>query len=77
MQLAGWQAWAKTQTRSFGAAARTGRVLRVDGIHDLGGRQGFGAVGHWTAEPVFHQRWEAVIDADIPLQRVGTEWPLQ
>jgi nitrile hydratase beta subunit len=37
--------------------------LRVDGIHDLGGRQGFGAVGHSPAEPVFHQRWEAVARA--------------
>jgi nitrile hydratase beta subunit len=37
--------------------------LRVDGIHDLGGRQGFGAVGHSRAEPVFHQRWEAVARA--------------
>jgi nitrile hydratase subunit beta len=32
----------------------------VDGIHDLGGMQGFGAVGHSPAEPVFHDRWEAV-----------------
>ena len=37
--------------------------MRVDGIHDLGGRQGFGAVGHSPAEPVFHQRWEAVARA--------------
>jgi nitrile hydratase subunit beta len=54
---------ARTHTGTFGAAARTGRVLRVDGIHDLGGRQGFGAVGHSRAEPVFHQRWEAVARA--------------
>jgi nitrile hydratase subunit beta len=32
--------------------------LRVDGIHDLGGMQGFGAVDHSPAEPVFHQPWE-------------------
>jgi nitrile hydratase len=37
--------------------------LRVDGIHDLGGRQGFGAVGHSPAEPVFRQGWEAVARA--------------
>jgi nitrile hydratase subunit beta len=37
--------------------------LRVDGIHDLGGRQGFGAVGHSPTEPVFHQRWEALARA--------------
>jgi nitrile hydratase len=37
--------------------------LRVDGIHDLGGKQGFGAVAHAPAEPVFRQRWEAVARA--------------
>ena len=31
----------------------------MDGIHDLGGMQGFGAVGHSPDEPVFHQPWEA------------------
>jgi nitrile hydratase beta subunit len=40
-----------------------GRVLLVDGIHDLGGMQGFGAVGHSPAEPVFRRRWEAVARA--------------
>ena len=32
----------------------------MDGIHDLGGMQGFGPVGHSAAEPVFHDRWEAL-----------------
>jgi nitrile hydratase subunit beta len=40
------------------AAGLIGRVLRVDGIHDLGGMQGFGAVDHAPAEPVFHEQWE-------------------
>jgi len=31
----------------------------VDGIHDLGGMQGFGAVDHSSAEPAFQHRWEA------------------
>jgi len=31
----------------------------VDGIHDLGGMQGFGAVAHTPAEPVFGAPWEA------------------
>ena len=31
---------------------------RVDGIHDLGGRQGFGPVEVEPDEPVFHQAWE-------------------
>jgi len=35
----------------------------VDGIHDLGGMQGFGAVGCSPAEPVFRRRWEAVARA--------------
>lgn len=32
----------------------------MDGIHDLGGRQGFGAVVVEKDEPAFHERWEAV-----------------
>jgi nitrile hydratase len=35
----------------------------VDGIHDLGGMQGFRAVAHSPAEPVFGDRWEAVARA--------------
>jgi len=31
----------------------------MDGIHDLGGRQGFGPVVAEKDEPVFHARWEA------------------
>ena len=37
--------------------------MLVDGIHDLGGMQGFGAVGHSPAESAFHHRWEAVARA--------------
>ena len=33
--------------------------MLVDGIHDLGGMQGFGAVAHTPAEPVFAEPWEA------------------
>ena len=33
----------------------------MDGIHDLGGRHGFGPVQAEQNEPVFHQRWEAGI----------------
>ncbi len=35
----------------------------MDGIHDLGGMQGFGPVAHSPAEPAFHDRWEAVARA--------------
>src|SRR5437899_11728897 len=31
----------------------------MDGIHDLGGMSGFGAVEVERGEPVFHERWEA------------------
>src|SRR4029077_20846937 len=31
---------------------------RVDGVHDLGGRQGFGAVEVEENEPAFHWPWE-------------------
>ena len=34
--------------------------MLVDGIHDLGGMQGFRAVAHAPAEPVFYHEWEAV-----------------
>ena len=30
----------------------------MDGIHDLGGKQGFGRVRHSPAAPVFHAAWE-------------------
>jgi nitrile hydratase beta subunit len=35
----------------------------VDGIHDLGGRQGFGPVVVEHDEPVFHEPWERVARA--------------
>ena len=36
-----------------------GIIPRVNGIHDLGGRDGFGRVEIEVDEPVFHERWEA------------------
>lgn len=33
-------------------------MRRVDGIHDLGGKQGFGPVEVEHDEPVFHEDWE-------------------
>ncbi len=30
----------------------------MDGMHDLGGRQGFGAIRHTPDAPAFHARWE-------------------
>jgi nitrile hydratase len=39
----------------------------VDGIHDLGGMQGFGPVAHSPAEPSFHEPWEARTRALVPV----------
>ncbi|MEX2489878.1 MAG: nitrile hydratase subunit beta [Pseudomonadales bacterium] len=33
----------------------------MDGIHDLGGKHGFGKVIREEHEPVFHHRWEAAV----------------
>lgn len=35
----------------------------MDGVHDLGGKDGFGAVGHESTEPPFHAEWEGVVFA--------------
>tara|TARA_B100000586_G_C20095289_1_gene422121 strand:+ start:344 stop:1027 length:684 start_codon:yes stop_codon:yes gene_type:complete len=35
----------------------------MDGIHDLGGKHGFGAVSPELNEPVFHEGWEARVFA--------------
>ena len=37
--------------------------MPVDGIHDLGGMQGFGAVAHSPAESAFPDRWQATARA--------------
>jgi nitrile hydratase len=33
----------------------------MNGVHDLGGRDGFGAVERTDAEQAFHERWEAAV----------------
>lgn len=43
------------------------RVVKVDGIHDLGGMQGFGPVAHSPSEPAFHELWEPVARALLVL----------
>ena len=35
----------------------------MDGMHDLGGRQGFGPVRYTPNAPVFHQDWEKRVNA--------------
>ena len=40
----------------------------MDGVHDLGGMQGFGKVEREEAEPVFHARWEVEV---LAMMRAG------
>ena len=35
----------------------------MDGMHDLGGRQGFGAVRYTLDAPAFHARWEVRVNS--------------
>lgn len=37
----------------------------MNGIHDLGGMHGFGAVAPQAGEPVFHQQWEREVFASV------------
>jgi nitrile hydratase subunit beta len=47
----------------------------MDGIHDLGGMDGFGTVAHSPSEPVFRERWEADVLALALLILDETEVP--
>jgi hypothetical protein len=40
----------------------------MDGVHDLGGMQGFGPVEREVDEPVFHAAWEAAV---VAMMRAG------
>ena len=42
----------------------------MDGIHDMGGMHGFGAVGPEADEPVFHEPWEGRVVGLITVQDV-------
>ena len=50
----------------------------MDGIHDLGGMQGFGAVEREDDEPVFHEPWEGRTFATVGLSlgAVGINTPM-
>lgn len=41
----------------------------MDGIHDLGGKHGFGQVVREVNEPAFHERWEAAVYAMVGAAR--------
>ena len=43
----------------------------MDGVHDLGGMQGFGPVEREENEPTFHEAWEAVVLAMQHAGRLG------
>ena len=45
----------------------------MDGIHDMGGMQGFGAVEVEADEPVFHAAWEARV-LGMVFQVIGRGW---
>ena len=40
----------------------------MNGVHDLGGMQGFGPVEREENEPVFHAAWEAAV---VAIQQAG------
>ena len=46
----------------------------MDGIHDLGGKHGFGTVEVEADEPVFHDRWEAAVFAISRAGSVAGAW---
>jgi nitrile hydratase beta subunit len=46
----------------------------VDGIHDLGGKSGYGAVDTSDDDEVFHARWEAVVFAMSGAGRNAGAW---
>jgi len=38
-------------------------MVKVNGVHDMGGMHGFGPVIAERSEPVFHARWEGIVRA--------------
>lgn len=48
----------------------------MDGIHDLGGRQGFGKVDVEEKEEAFHSDWEARAYAIVRALRKAPDWTL-
>lgn len=46
----------------------------MDGIHDLGGKHGYGKVNREPNEPVFHARWEARVFAMVSAGFLSGAW---
>jgi nitrile hydratase beta subunit len=48
----------------------------VNGIHDMGGRHGMGAIPYEKNEPVFHESWEGRVYALNRAMRAHRKWTL-
>lgn len=48
----------------------------MDGIHDLGGRQGFGAIDVHEKEEVFHEPWEGRVRGIVMAISAPPDWSL-
>jgi len=48
----------------------------MNGVHDLGGMQGFGPVRYEKNEPVFHEAWESRVYAMNRAMRAFRKWNL-
>src|SRR5262249_43228220 len=48
----------------------------MDGIHDLGGRQGFGAIDVHETEVPFHEPWEARVFAMVRAMSRAADWSI-
>lgn len=46
----------------------------MDGIHDLGGKDGYGPVDKAGADTVFHDRWEAAVFSMLPAGPATGAW---
>ena len=67
MRPAGTEGWSEAQLAKLvtrdsmvgtGLAEKSERGGLMDGVHDMGGMDGFGKVEPEVNEPVFHHRWE-------------------
>src|SRR5262249_329463 len=56
-----------------GDAAQRGSK-RMNGVHDMGGMEGFGPIQYEKNEPVFHERWEARTFALNRAMRAWGKW---
>jgi len=46
----------------------------MNGVHDMGGMHGMGAIHYEKNEPVFHARWESRVFALFRLTRAWNKW---